>query len=115
MMRNDVMVAARLTWDAPIGSGRPADPATSGTAAHHSHCGRRSHSGVFAPGHRARKRAEVVGGPAMELLPFACVIVPGSDPLYPRNRPDLPRPPPAAPGSGRDREQVPGRAGETAA
>ena len=56
MIRNDVTAAARLTWEAPIRSGRPGgyrvDPGTSGTAAHH--CGRRSHSGFVAPGHRAR-------------------------------------------------------------
>jgi hypothetical protein len=76
MMRNEVRAAARLTGSAPIGKAAPDLELLRHGSSSLRRCGRRSHSGILAPGHRARVlRAEIVGVPAMELLPFGVHIL----------------------------------------
>jgi hypothetical protein len=76
MMTNEVMAAARLTGSAPIGKAAPDQELPRHGSSSLRRCGRRSHSGILAPGHRARiLRAGIVGVPAMELLPFATIIL----------------------------------------
>src|SRR5579875_2777867 len=58
MIRNEMMMAAMLIGAAPIRRAGRRNGCPFGAAAHHFVCGRRSHSGVYAPGDRIRYEAD---------------------------------------------------------